>query len=287
MSLRPALVAGQFYPGSPTALLHAVAGYLRAEETPPSRAQALLTMLPHAGYAYCGEVIGATLSQIALPSRLILLGPNHTGRGAPLSVWPDGAWRTPLGDVPVDTEMASALIDTPAAGYVADKAAHMGEHSLEVLLPFLQVLIPDLRVTPVCVACRPQELEAAGAALAQAVRRQTGSATSIGFIVSSDMNHYADQETTLRLDNAALDAFLTLDPVLLFNTVAEQRISMCGVLPATLALFAAQALGADRAVLTRHATSADVSGDAARVVGYAGAYVTRRRQPAAGIPAGA
>lgn len=278
---RTPVVAGQFYSADSARLAAEVDNFMTVSATDQPRPVPLLTLLPHAGYVFCGSVIGATLARVQLPERLILLGPNHTGQGAPLAVWPDGQWQTPLGSVPVDTELATALLDSDA-GFTADTQAHTSEHALEVLLPFLQRAVSPLRITPVTVSCHPDKLEAAGLALAQAIRACSDTSISdaprsIGIIVSSDMNHFADQKTTLRLDSLALEPFLALDPVRLFNTVSENRISMCGVFPATLGLFACAFLGitpkTGKVELVRHTTSAEASGDTARVVGYAGAYV--------------
>ncbi|MEG2139943.1 MAG: AmmeMemoRadiSam system protein B [Bilophila sp.] len=281
---RAPLVAGQFYPADPLALAAEVDTFLNAPAKTLVKKTPLLTLLPHAGYVFCGSVIGATLAEVQLPDRLILLGPNHSGQGAPLAVWPDGVWQTPLGNVPVDTALTTALTTAASdAGFRANTKAHLKEHSLEVLLPFLQrAAPPNLRITPICVSCQPDRLEGAAHALASAVRACTGETSgiphSIGLIVSSDMNHYADKATTDTLDNLALAPLLALDPVRLFNTVAENRISMCGVLPATLGLFACALLGltphTGKARLVRHTTSAEACGDTARVVGYAGVYLS-------------
>lgn len=277
MTVRPAMLAGHFYSHDPEELTRQIRLFL-SDAAPPEneRTPALMALLPHAGHIYCGQVIGRTLAGISLPSRLVLLCPNHTGRGVPLAVWPKGAWMTPLGPVPVDEECAEALLRQEGSAFTADTTAHMGEHSLEVLLPFLQSAVPGLRITPICVSCAPSALEAAGRQLGSLIRTFAGQGEELGVIISSDMNHFADEKTTLQLDALALRAFLDLDPVALFNTVAARRISMCGVLPATLALFACLELGiAGPAVLVQHTTSGAVSGDRSRVVGYAGACIPR------------
>jgi AmmeMemoRadiSam system protein B len=189
--------------------------------------------------------------------------------GAPLAVWAEGAWNTPLGPVPVDEELAQALLDQDA-GFEADERAHAREHAVEVLLPFVQRHSPAAKVVPVVVSARPDCLARTGAGLA-AVLRQAGDAGKPAVvIVSSDMHHFSAEADTLRLDARALAFLLALDPVGLYNTVARERISMCGVQPATLALFAGKELGVARAELVAHTTSAEASGDTGRVVGYAG-----------------
>lgn len=295
MPHRASLVAGHFYDADPVRLRAAIQARLGSTPTrlAPAMAAALLhagvdpkvlaapdavqekplarlIVLPHAGHMYCGEVLGQTLARVRLPSRLILLCPNHNGAGAPLAVWPDGAWATPLGELPVDAELAAELCTHQL--FTPDCSAHLGEYSLEVILPFLQVHSPDARIVPVCLHCAPNILEAAAAVIAACVRRATARGDEVGLVVSSDMNHFADEAHGTALDALALAQLCRLDPVGLFNTVQAERISMCGVLPATLALFAARDLGIARPRLASYATSAKASGDASRVVGYAGFY---------------
>lgn len=294
MPHRAPVVAGRFYSAEPGALQAEVRSLLAAGKTyaaaapldPGRKPTAKLCglMLPHAGYAYCGKVLGATLASpwngttagASLPERLVILCPNHTGRGEPLGVWPEGAWSTPLGSVNVDADMAAALCG--AGGFVPDTQAHLEEHSIEVLLPFLQCLPPPQgkpaavrSITPVCVGTMQHAaLLRAGLALADAVRRCEQRGETVGVIVSSDMNHFEDQETTLHKDSLALAQVLACDPDGLLATVERNHITMCGAAPMTLALFAAHALGEPWAELCLYDTSATASGDTRRVVGYAG-----------------
>ena len=295
MPRRASLVAGHFYDADPVRLRAAIDTWLGAAPTrlapamtvallhagvnpnilaTPEPAQekplARLIVLPHAGHLYCGEVLGQTLSRVRLPSRLILLCPSHTGVGAPLAVWPDGAWATPLGEVPVDAELAASLCVHSL--FTPDCSAHLGEHSLEVILPFLQIHSPDARIVPVCLHCAPHVLESAAAVIAACVRHAATKGDEVGLVISTDMNHFADEARSIALDALALAQLCLMDPVGLFNTVQAERISMCGVLPATLGLFAAHKLGMTRPRLASYATSAKASGDASRVVGYAGFY---------------
>ena len=270
MSDRHPVVAGRFYSGDPAHLRREIASCLGAarEEIAP-----LMVMLPHAGYMFCASIIGETLSKLRLPQSVFLLGPNHSGRGKALSVWPDGKWFTPLGAVEVDAALATRCLDA-AAGFEANLDAHATEHSLEVLLPFLQCHTPDIRVVPVAVALNTLDgLRAAGAGIARCVREEREAGRQVALVVSSDMNHFDNQERTVQKDTKALAPLLELSPEALFNTVRAERISMCGVCPATLALFAAKELGASEAKLVAYGTSAAASGDSGRVVGYAGAYI--------------
>jgi hypothetical protein len=267
---RQPVVAGQFYPGSTRALAEEVRGYLAAAPAPADEMPTLLAMVPHAGYVYSGGVAGQTLGQARLAETVLLLGPNHTGQGRSLAVWPAGRWYTPLGPVAVDDDLASRLLSAEPS-LVADVAAHLQEHSLEVVLPFLQALNPKTAVVPVAVAERnPQTLLDVAGNLA-AVLRNLGRPVSV--VVSSDMSHYVSHEQAKERDGLAIAPMLDLDPGRLYEVVRRHGISMCGVLPMTLGLALVRELGAATARLAAYATSGQASGDYRRVVGYAGILV--------------
>ena len=217
---------------------------------------------------FCGPVIAAALAGARLPRRLVILAPSHTGRGHPLGFWPEGEWETPLGNIPVDAELGCELTAL-GGGFAPDTDPHVHEHDIEVLLPFLLGAQPDLTILPIVVGS-PEGLSEAAHALASLVAAH---ADELAFILSSDMHHYASDAENRRLDALALDAFLRLDPRRLLNVVQENRIGMCGILPALMGLMACRELGAAHAGLAAYDTSAAVSGDASRVVGYAGARV--------------
>ena len=287
MPVRQPVVAGRFYPGSPEALRREVGRFLAAPEgaAPDDTFAPWGCMLPHAGYVYSGAVAGATLAGLALPRRLVILCPNHTGRGQPLGVWPGGAWLSPLGATDVDEPLAQALIAS-GGGFAPDVASHLGEHSSEVLLPFLQVAQEGrgdgaLSIVPVCVGTRyPGALARAGEALASVLGRPENA--DVGVVVSSDMNHYEDVHRTAQKDALALERALAGDADGLLRVVDETGISMCGAAPLALALFAAEHLGRLRVELAAHDTSATASGDTGHVVGYAGLRLWLARGAAAG-----
>lgn len=266
--------AGSFYPDDPQTLRASVQAWLHvAAVPPPPPAEAVLTLLPHAGHMYCGHVIGATLARVRLPETLILLCPSHSGQGNPMAVWPDGAWHTPLGPVPVDADTAAALL-TLGCGFTADTTAHRREHSLEVLLPFLQCHSPHSRIVPVSIAMGDSErLRVAGTALGQLLALQRGQGKPASLIVSSDMNHFESQSVTIRKDHLALSALLQLQPEKLLQNVIDHNISMCGILPTVMALYAALAQKNCTAELVQHTTSAELTKDIHKVVGYCGLLV--------------
>jgi MEMO1 family protein len=269
MAIRPPSVAGLFYEARPDALERDVRGYLQAEARP---APAIGAVVPHAGYVYSGPVAGRVYASIAVPPEVVILCPNHTGRGAPAAINSSGAWRTPLGDAPVDSALATRMAKL-APSLEEDTLAHAREHSLEVQLPFLQIVRPDFRFVPVCLGEPSLDLcREVGLAAAAAIRETERPAL---LIASSDMNHYESEEVTQTKDARALARIEELDAEGLFDTVFGEGISMCGVLPVTALLFACRELGADAARVVARRTSGDETGDYSSVVGYAGVIIDR------------
>ncbi len=268
-SLRTPAVAGTFYPAHPAQLRTAVERFLVREREP---VPVLALVAPHAGYVYSGSTAGKTYACSLLPDRLVVLCPNHTGSGEPLSVYARGSWRTPLGDVPVDEALAEALL-AACPSCEADEHAHRREHAVEVQLPFLQVVAPSARVVPVAVGVHGlPALEALGRGLAAAVETMGGGAA---LVVSSDMNHFEPAAVNRRKDDLALDRLLALDPAGLHRVVLAESVSMCGFAPAVAALVACRLLGADRADLVDYTHSGMVTGDSSEVVSYAGVRIWR------------
>jgi hypothetical protein len=182
----------------------------------------------------------------------------------------EGAWRTPLGEVAIDAELAARVLKSCPA-LADDSAAHRFEHAIEVELPFLQALSPGLQIVPIAVGTSSlQLLEDLGRALAEVVR---SSPCEVLMIASSDMNHYEDDDTTRIKDHKAIKPILALDPRGLYETVINESISMCGFGPAVAMLTATKLLGATSAELMQYATSAETSGDKEMCVGYAGIRV--------------
>jgi MEMO1 family protein len=266
--LRLPAVAGQFYPANPTELSALVESYTN-EETPQPKIVARACLVPHAGYMYSGAVAGAVFRRISIPEMILLLGVRHFPRGEPLAILSEGAWRTPLGDVPVETSLAADLRkECPALR--EDGVAHSREHSLEVELPFLQVLSPGFSFVPVAIGSLCfEELRETGEGIARVLQK---TADQVLVVTSSDMNHYQDDETTRRKDGMAIDRLLHLDAQGLYDVCREQKISMCGLGPAVSMLIALNRLGVTNAELVRYATSGDISGKRDEVVGYAGMF---------------
>ncbi|HMK29560.1 MAG TPA: AmmeMemoRadiSam system protein B [Terriglobales bacterium] len=266
--IRPPAVAGQFYPGKRETLLRDLSSYTRVEG---EKIRAIGCVVPHAGYMYSGHVAGAVYGRLELPARFIILCPNHTGYGEPLAIVPEGCYQTPLGEVPIDSELARELMSRdPLLSEDYDAQRH--EHALEVQLPFLQSLLSSFTFAPITVAVtRWEYLEQLGVAMAEAVAARKD---RVMIIASSDMNHYETDSSTRVKDRLAIDRVLALDARGLYEEVINHQISMCGFGPATAMLTAAKRLGAKKAELVKYATSGDISGDRKRVVGYAGIAVS-------------
>jgi len=264
--LRLPAVAGRFYPSDPAELKTLIHKYVVMDSAkPPIAVKACL--LPHAGYVYSGHVAGAVLARIALPRKIIILGVRHYPRGEPVAILSSGAWRTPLGDARIDDELAEAL-KKACPLLREDSIAHSTEHSLEVQLPFLQVLAAKFTFVPVALGTvQFDSLVEVGEAIGRALQN---SKEEVLLLTTSDLNHYEEDATTRVKDGKAIDQLLALNPRGLYDTCRNENISMCGLGPAVAMLTALNALGAKKPELVKYATSADVSGDRSAVVGYAG-----------------
>jgi AmmeMemoRadiSam system protein B len=264
--LRLPAVAGRFYPSSAAELTALIHRYVVTDlSKPPISVRACL--LPHAGYVYSGHVAGAVLARIALPRKIIVLGVRHYPRGEPTAILSSGAWRTPLGDARIDEELAGTLKNACPL-LREDSVAHNSEHSLEVQLPFLQVLAPEFTFVPVALGTvRFESLVEVGKAIGRVLE---ASEEDVLLLTTSDLNHYEDEATTRFKDHKAIDQLLALNPLGLYDTCRDEAISMCGLGPAVAMLTAVNALGAKKPELVKYATSGDVSGDRSAVVGYAG-----------------
>ncbi len=258
-------VAGLFYEADPAQLEKNMQDFFagqKREEAVPVR----ICMLPHAGHIYSGKVTAETLAKIKLPRKLIILCPNHTGFGKHGAVWDKGAFQTPLGEVPIEEDIAETLLKTPC--FFRDYRAHIQEHSIEVILPFLQYQIgKEFAIVPISLASL-QELPKMAEAMIKCMQEDD----ELGLVVSSDMNHFASEKENKRKDFLALDAIRNMNEKDLLQVVMDNDISMCGVLGAYIGILAAKGLGFQKCEIISYDTSASTSGDSRRVVGYAGLY---------------
>lgn len=266
--LRQPAVADRFYPGSAQRLESAVTALL--PDTPAEPREALGVIAPHAGYMYSGELAGRTLGQVRIPRTVIIMGPNHHGHGAPVAI-STASWDMPCGIVPHNQELSAALIDQ-SEHIVADESSHQYEHSLEVQVPFLQVLQPDLNLVPITISHISYTLCTEIAKVIADVLQE--SSYPVLMVASTDMSHYESRTTASRKDNQALQEVLSLNPEGLYQTVLREQISMCGYIPVTILLLATKLMGASQAELVGYTDSGAVSGDTEQVVGYAGLIIS-------------
>lgn len=265
-TVRQPAVAGKFYPRDPRELAAEVGSYDSASGT----LKAVGCVVPHAGYMYSGHVAGAVYGALELPRRFVILCPNHTGLGSPLSIMSEGEWETPLGNVRLDAPLAASL-KAKCPLLTEDAGAHRYEHAIEVQLPFLQVRLQHFSFVPIAIGTSNlEQLQMLGTAIAEAIYAEK---EPVLVIASSDMNHYESDSVTRSKDSRAIERMLAMDPRGLHEVVTKEDISMCGYGAATSMLTAAKGLGAKSAELIKYATSADVSGDQRMVVGYAGIAV--------------
>jgi AmmeMemoRadiSam system protein B len=267
--IRPPAVAGRFYPDNADRLRADVDSFL-AGGANENKISVRACLVPHAGYMYSGAVAGEVYGRIEIPGRVVLLGPRHFPHGAPLAIVSEGSWQTPLGMAAIDRPLAEKILRAfPLMR--EDAVAQSTEHSLEVQIPFLQRLIPSFTFVPIVIGPAQWDvLEALGHTLASVIAAER---EPVLLIASSDMNHYESDAVTRVKDRKAIDAILGLDARKLFDTVRNEKISMCGYAAAVAVLIAARELGATSAELVRYATSGEVNGDMQEVVGYAGMVV--------------
>ncbi len=258
-------VAGKFYPGDP-AEMSKMRDDLLDGDAPQESCKAVL--VPHAGWQYSGRLAADVLKRVKFPKTIIAIGPKHTPHGVEWAVAPHHTWSLPGQNVESDYALARELANS-IDGLEMDAAAHQAEHSIEVELPIIARLAPETRVVGIAIG---------GGSLDRCEKFAEGLASVIKkldepplLLISSDMNHFANDDETRRLDAMALAELDRLDPDALHETVTSNHISMCGVLPAVIVMKTLQKLGQlNESRDIGYATSADVTGDKSRVVGYAG-----------------
>ena len=282
MKIRRPTQAGMFYAGNPEDLkkqieecfLHKLGpGKIpKVVEDGPRKIVGLVC--PHAGYIYSGPVAAHAYHRLALdgkPEVFVIIGPNHMGYGSAIALMNEGVWRTPLGDVEIDYEIASKILRVSELIDI-DETAHKYEHSIEVQLPFLQYLYGSkFRFVP--IAFLMQDLKSSqevGKALAKALKGRNSV-----IIASTDMTHYEPHEQASRKDRLALSAVEKMNEEEFYSVIESYRISACGYGPVAALIVASRLLGAKKAEILCYKTSGDVVGDYSSVVGYASACFTQ------------
>ena len=236
---RPAAVAGAFYPGKPAEVDQMLEEFLVGQPAEPPQAWAA-ALVPHAGWIYSGRLAAAVLSRVKIPERVVILAPRHHADGPGWAVAPYRHWLIPGGQVAGDIELAWQLAGA-VSGLELDARPHRREHAIEVQLPILHRLAPESRMVGITIG--PGDLPE----LAPLRRATCGLLAGLPerplLLISSDMNHFADESRTRSLDRLALDAMASLDPARLYETVQEHQISMCGMRPAVIVMETLAAAG--------------------------------------------
>jgi len=268
---RPAAVAGTWYPGTAAALAAAVDAHLgRAARVVAGDLVALIA--PHAGLVYSGPVAAHAYHLLAKRTFdvAVIVGPSHFVSFDGVAVYAHGGFDTPLGIVPIDTDIATALLD--ASPIVRDHApAHTREHSIEMQLPFLQRVAPGTRIVPLVMGRQTAET---ARTLGDALGRVLGGRRAL-LVASTDLSHYHDAGVAASLDAVVIDHVSSLDPDGLQRALEVRPEHACGGGPAVSVMRAAIQLGARDSVVLDYADSGDVSGDKSSVVGYLAAALGR------------
>jgi hypothetical protein len=282
LNLRKPAVAGSFYAGDSKSLntqiensfLHKIGPGEIPLAIPKRKGNIIGLVSPHAGYMYSGPVAANGFYKIALdgkPDTIIILGPNHQGFGENISIMVEGKWKTPLGELEIDTDIAENILKNSKIIKI-DNKAHQYEHSIEVQLPFIQYIFgKNIKFVPICMTRQDinTDIEIAQSICSSVVDK------NILIIASSDFTHYEPQEYAENVDKQAINAILEFNPKKLYDIIYRQNLTMCGPGPITVMLIVCETLGAKKVELLKYATSGDVSGVYDRVVGYASLIVSK------------
>ncbi len=270
-SVRLPAVAGTFYPSSATRLRSEVDDFIERASPPPGIGRVFGIVAPHAGYVYSGFT--AAHGYKALRDRIfetvIVVGPSHQEYFQGISVYPGEYYRTPLGDVPIDGDVRTKLIEG-REGIVASVAGHRGEHSVEVQLPFLQRMLGAFSFVPVVMGDQTLELcEQLAEAIASAAPED-----NVLLVASSDLSHYHPYEEACVLDQRVIELVERFEPQQLLERLSRRELEACGGGPIVAVMLAAKRLGANTAKVVHYCNSGDITGDKSAVVGYCSAILT-------------
>jgi len=270
--MRSPAVAGQFYPADKGELADLISDFLANVDSKiiDTKLDGLDRIfggvVPHAGYIYSGQIAAYTYTVLERLCKntdtFVLFGPNHTGLGSPVSVSSD-RWKTPFGVVEPDLDIIKRI---PPLIIDRDEVAHIYEHSIEVQLPFLQYLFGNFKIVPIILGMQDQEtvLEVADSIIAAI----SGLNKTVTFIASSDFSHYVPEKVAYQKDKKLIDKIEQLDVDGLYKVLYDENVSACGYGCISTVITISKKFGSKAGRLLKYSTSADVSGDKLRVVGY-------------------
>jgi len=276
--LRQPAVAGAFYPADPNKLKELIessflddagVGFIPELNSFDGSEYPINVMVPHAGYQYSGAIASHGYCEIVkngFPEVFIIISPNHTGFGSEISIFNEGEWITPLGNVEVDSEFADMIIESSDIAS-ADFSAHIREHSIEVQLPFLQYFSTDFKIVPITMGT---QTFVTSNDLANAIFDAANKLNkSYCVIASTDLSHFNNQEKANKVDSFVLEDIGEMNEFKLFEEVVQYNITMCGYGPVMTTISLSKRCGKSDSEILAYATSGDVTGDFTSVVGYA------------------
>lgn len=229
---------------------------------------------PHAGYIYSGKTAYAGYSKINIKNNIIIIGPNHTGVGADFSVMNEGKYGFKDFTVPINSDLADAIINEKDSPFIADELAHLKEHSIEVQIPLLYSIKKSFSIVPIVVSfMRYEDVLRASKAIFDALKK-LNLLDDVLIVASSDMTHYESADAARFKDNIAIKEILSLNPSGLYSKVREHEISMCGFIPASIMLNVAKMARRTNVQLVDYTNSGEATGDYSSVVGYASIIVS-------------
>ena len=265
--IRESAIAGTWYPGDPQVLRQWIDEFLKKATVPPLEGNIIGIIAPHAGYMYSGQVAGYAYRVLKGRkfSRVVVVAPSHYAYFNGVSIYPKGSFRTPLGLVEVDEEMCEKFLK--ASPLIKDlPQAHVREHSLEIQLPFLQVVLGDFKLIPLVVGEQDElTIKELGRVISEVIRPQKDEVLLVG---STDLSHFYPYNRARELDGIIIDYVRSFDPEGLLRELRSGRCEACGGGPMVSVMMASKELGANRSLVLKYANSGDVTGDKTSVVGY-------------------
>ncbi|OQX54536.1 MAG: AmmeMemoRadiSam system protein B [Candidatus Omnitrophica bacterium 4484_213] len=278
--IREPVVAGVFYPASPDRLKGEINNYLSKVASVKTEEEIVAIISPHAGYEFSGGVAAYGFKAIEGKnfSTVIIIGPSHYVYFKGSSIYPEGYYRTPLGDVEIDKELAKKLINGSNIRFYPP--AHQREHSVEAQIPFLQTVLKDFKIVPIVMGnCSYQDCLDLGKAIAENIKDKR-----ILIVASTDLSHFHPSKQAKPLDKITQNEIRRFNPRELYQKVQTEECQLCGAMPVVATLIASKDLGADKVELLKYLHSGDVTGDNSRVVGYGSFVITCSRPHAPGHP---
>ena len=271
---RPPAFAGQYYAANKNDLEKEMSWYLENAELPPIEGEPLAVIVPHAAHFYSGPIAAYSYKLLAQmkPEVVIVLAPAHGSSFLGASYIDEGTYDTPMGSVPIDEEFTKAVMKRPNFFFI--KEAHEREHSLEVQVPFLQLILGnDFSIVPLVVAStEDRTVKKLGNSLAELISMES---RKVGLVISTDLSHYHPYDEARAIDTGFIRTLMTMDEDRLREMVESREAEACGMGPVLIGLLACKKLGGNNIQLLQYATSGDTSGDKDRVVGYLSAAITK------------